>query len=301
MSVKSFDWVPFYKELADQLLPYQNNRQELIEKVRQIYAMTGIGMPTLEQDDHIDDLDPFTLFGLFNKTSMKTANRIKIIQAVAQLFDVSAPVPTAFDSIPVLNNLNATFYPFRDNRSADTMDTLWQLFVCALAYDKEKNEQNLQKLSVIFDRAMEIKYNGNSKITMGLYWIAPDTFLNLDSRNKWYIYESKKLPDTLVNELPTFDSKLTASVYFAITRKLRSYLESGDSELTNFQELSYDAWQFSEEVNKTKWGPSGYSPKISVDQWAELLNDKSIFNETALAIMKRFIDYGGASNLRSAC
>ena len=51
MSVKSFDWVPFYKELADQLLPYQNNRQELIEKVRQIYAMTGIGMPTLEQDD----------------------------------------------------------------------------------------------------------------------------------------------------------------------------------------------------------------------------------------------------------
>ena len=57
MSVKSFDWVPFYMELADQLLPYQNNRQELIEKVRQIYAMTGIGMPTLEQDDHIDDLE----------------------------------------------------------------------------------------------------------------------------------------------------------------------------------------------------------------------------------------------------
>ena len=44
MSVKSFDWVPFYMELADQLLPYQNNRQELIEKVRQIYAITGIGM-----------------------------------------------------------------------------------------------------------------------------------------------------------------------------------------------------------------------------------------------------------------
>ena len=56
-----FDWVPFYKELAKKLVPYQNNRQELIEKVRQIYAETGIGMPTLEQDDHIDDLDPFTV------------------------------------------------------------------------------------------------------------------------------------------------------------------------------------------------------------------------------------------------
>ena len=39
-----FDWVPFYRELAEKLLPYQNNRQELIEKVRQIYTVTGIGM-----------------------------------------------------------------------------------------------------------------------------------------------------------------------------------------------------------------------------------------------------------------
>lgn len=290
-----FDWVQFYKELADKLLPYESKRPELIEKVRQIYAVTGIGMPTLEQDDHIDDIDPFTVFGLFNKTSMKTANRIKIIKAISQLFDIAAPVPTTFDSIPVLNNLNATFYPFRNHRPAGTMDILWRLFECALAYAKKQTEQNLHTLSEIFDRAMEIKYNGNSKITMGLYWIAPDTFLNLDSRNKWYIYESKKLPDTLVNELPTFDSKLTASVYFDITRKLRSYLESSNSELTNFQELSYDAWQFSEEVNKTKWGPAEYSPEISVDQWTELLNDKSIFNETALAIMKRFVDYGGAA------
>ena len=185
--MKPFDWVPFYKELADKLLPYKDNRPVLVDKVRQIYAVTGIGMPTLEQDDHIDDLDPFTVFGLFNKTSMKTANRIKIIKAIAQLFDVAAPIPTAFDSIPVLNNLNATFYPFRDKRSADTIDILWRLFECALAYAKKQTEQTFHALSEIFDRAMEIKYNGNSKLTMGLYWIAPDTFLNLDSRNKWYI------------------------------------------------------------------------------------------------------------------
>jgi len=33
-----FDWVPFYKELGNKLLLYQQNRQVLIEKVRQIYA-----------------------------------------------------------------------------------------------------------------------------------------------------------------------------------------------------------------------------------------------------------------------
>ena len=39
-----FDWVPFYKELGDKLLPYQQNRQVLIEKVRQIYAKTRMGL-----------------------------------------------------------------------------------------------------------------------------------------------------------------------------------------------------------------------------------------------------------------
>ena len=247
---KQFDWVPFYKELADQLLPYQHNRQELIEKVKQIFSMTGIGMPTLEQDDHIDDLDPFTVFGLFNKSSMKTANRIRIIKAIAQIFDVSAPIPTAFDSIPVLNNLNATFYPFRHHRPAGTMDILWRLFACASAYAKKQTEQNLHALYEIFDRAMEIKYNGNSKITMGLYWIAPETFLNLDSRNKWYIYKSKKLPDALVDSLPGIDSKLNAAVYFDIVDKLRIYLQSENSSLKDFKELSFEAWRYSQQVNE---------------------------------------------------
>ena len=274
MDEKRFDWVPFYKELADQLLPYQKKRQKLIEKIRQIYTMTGISMPTLEQDDHIDDMDPFTVFGLFNKTSMKMTNRIRIIQAVAQLFSISAPLPTAFDSIPVLNNLNATFYPFRADRPADTMDTLWQLFVYALAYAKEKNEQNLQKLSVIFDHAMEIKYNGNSKITMGLYWIAPETFLNLDSRNKWYIYESEKLPETFAHSLPNIDGKLTAEIYFELTNKLRTYLETSERPFHSFMELSFEAWKYSQEVNeKQKAEKENKSLNAAIIQWFKPIID----------------------------
>ena len=225
MSEKLFDWVPFYKELADQLLSYQQNRKELIEKVKQIYVISGISMPTLEKDNQIIDIDPFTVFGLFNKSSMKEENRIKIIKAVADLFNIDAPIPTAFDSIPVLNNLNATFYPFLPGRPDGTMDTLWQLFICAVSYSKLPSEDHFNSLHDIFDKTMEIKFNGNSKITMGLYWIAPETFLNLDSRNKWYIYESGKMPDTFVQSLPVINSKLTADVYFDIIQKLRDFLD----------------------------------------------------------------------------
>lgn len=60
-----FDWVDFYREFAVKLLAYKNKRGELVEKVRAIYTMTGINMPTLEKDNELVDIEPFTVFGLF--------------------------------------------------------------------------------------------------------------------------------------------------------------------------------------------------------------------------------------------
>ena len=42
-----FGWVNFYKELALKLLEYKDRRDELVEKVKAIYTMTNINMPTL--------------------------------------------------------------------------------------------------------------------------------------------------------------------------------------------------------------------------------------------------------------
>ena len=106
-----FDWVDFYKELSNKLLQYKNDRTRLIQKIIRIYEITGSNLPTLEKDNQIVDIDPFTFFGLFNK-KLTDANRLSILKAIAGLFDVKAPVPTAFDSIPVLNPQNATFYYF---------------------------------------------------------------------------------------------------------------------------------------------------------------------------------------------
>ena len=73
-----FDWVDFYKEFAFKLVSYKEKRAELIQKVKAIYQMTGISMPTLDKDNNIMDIDPFTIFGLFNK-GLKNENRIIII------------------------------------------------------------------------------------------------------------------------------------------------------------------------------------------------------------------------------
>lgn len=246
-----FDWVNFYKEFASKLLNYKGMRAELIEKIKAIYTMTGINMPTLERDNNLIDIDPFTVFGLFNK-KLKDDNRIKILTAIAELFDVSTAVPTSFDSLPVLNPQNATFYYFVDERSESDIDDLWGLFESALDYAKDPTSEHRETVSHYFDLAINKKGNGNSKITMALYWVSPNSFLNLDSRNEWYIYESGKVPVNVVSELPPIEPKISASKYFLIVDSLRNYLQSSQGEVKDFKELSFEAWKYSEQVNKEK-------------------------------------------------
>lgn len=247
-----FAWVDFYKEFAGKLLVYKNNRGELVNKVQAIYAEAGINMPTLEKDNQLVDIDPFTVFGFFNKSSMREANRSKIITAVKKIFNVQTEVPISFESIPVLNNQNATFYYFIDSRGDEDIDDLWGLFESALKYAANPTAENRVPLAKYFDRVINKKGNGNSKITMGLYWISPNSFLNLDSRNKWYIYESGKIPAAVVGDLPEIEMKISADKYFAILEKLRVYLQSPESPLKNFKELSFEAWKYSTQVNEEK-------------------------------------------------
>ena len=247
--MNQFDWVDFYKELSDKLLQYKNNRIELVEKVKEIYEITGIKLPTLEKDNQIADIDPFTFFGLFNK-KLTDANRLSILNAIASLFGVKAPVPTAFDSIPVLNPQNATFYLFVPDRKEDDIQDLWELFDAALEYAKKPSPETIAIVSKYFDLCINKKGNGNSKITMGLYWIAPNDFLNLDQRNTWYIYESGKIPEIVVKTLPEIEAKIPSDKYFDIVEKLRAYLNSDDSQLKDFKELSFEAWRYSEQVNQ---------------------------------------------------
>ena len=244
-----FEWVDFYKEFAKELLKYKNNRKAVIDNVVKIYQDANISLPTLERDNHLVDIDPFTVFGLFNKSSLKESNRKKIMAGVASAFGLSTPVPKAFDSIPTLNNQNATFYYFIGEREEGDIDNLWELFTAALQYADAQTPENRATISKYFDIVINKKGNGNSKITMGLYWIAPDVYLNLDSRNEWYIYESGKIPSDIVAALPEVEVKIAAKKYFDIVEALTAYLRSGKSSVKDFKELSFEAWKYSKKVN----------------------------------------------------
>ncbi len=246
-TTNQFDWVDFYKEFADILLTFKDNRALLVEKVKAIYQNTGISMPKLDND--FTDIDPFTVFGLFNKSSMKISNRIRIISEIKNLFNVQSKIPTSFDSIPVLNNQNATYYHFTGERANNDIDHLWLLFESALNYAKNPSKETRVAVAEYFDLVINKKGNGNSKVTMGLYWISPESFLNLDSRNEWFIYRSGRIPIATIQSLPEVEPKISADKYFSIVEAVRNYLNSPESQYKDYKELSFEAWRYSQYVN----------------------------------------------------
>ncbi len=65
--MNGFAWTEFYSEFASLVLDFENDREKLIEIIKQVYTNAKIKFPTLEKGNNIVDIDPFTIFGLFNK------------------------------------------------------------------------------------------------------------------------------------------------------------------------------------------------------------------------------------------
>lgn len=246
----NFNWIPFYEAFATRLLDFKNNRSELISRIVDAYKSINIPLPKLDSVPIPEDIDPFTIFGLFNK-GITDSNRIKIISELAKIFDLDEQVPKDFDGIPVLNNLNATFYRFINDaeRKDNDIDGLWFLFEAALAYAKEPDENKPQFVSA-FNNVKDLKGN-RWKLTMGLYWVRPYSFMNLDSRNRWYIEDRLEVPQSLRDEILNLGNTLpSGDIYLKICEDFTKAASSNEYGFNSLPQLSYDAWIVSEQVNQ---------------------------------------------------
>ena len=281
-SINNYAWVEFYSELATKLLEYINDRQTLIVKLQKVYTTIDMKLPKLEKDNILRDIDPFTIFGLFNKGITKE-NRIKIIKGIANEFSILAEVPERFDGIPVLNNQKATFYYFIGDREEQDIDNLWNLFEAAQKYADDPSVENKATFIKYYDTCLQqkgIRWN----ITMGLYWIRPYKFINLDATNREFIRNSKNMPNSFIVSLEGLKQVPSGEKYLKICESCDSILESGNYQYQNFPELSYLAWQTtsqnyknSEDIMSDKKVDSVrywlYSPGTNASKWDEFYRD----------------------------
>ena len=239
-------WIRFYMEFADKLRFVE--RKELIKRIKKVYVSIDMRLPTLERGGDVMDIDPFTIFGLFNK-GLTNTNRINVITGLAKEFGVSADIPQNFDGIPLVDNRSATFYHFLGDRGEHDIDNLWDFFCAALDYADDASEANKQRFVTTYDTVLAqkgIKWN----LTMGLFWIRPYVYLNMDSRNRWFILDKKNMPADFVNSMNKFVAPPSGEEYLSIIDRCKAVLDTKSYPYDTFPELSCYAWRISEEVNE---------------------------------------------------
>ena len=246
----NFEWTDFYSEFATSLLAFENDREHLIEKVKQIYINADMKLPTLEKENNIVDIDPFTIFGLFNK-GITDKNRIAILDQIKTIFEISSPVPVNFDGITVLSPMSSTFYHFIGDRGEKDIDNLWALFRFAISYaDRQDDEADFIQ---VFDTVI-LQKGVSWNITIGLYWIRPMSFINLDAKNRELLENNRDRfkPDIDIAKL--LKKMVSADNYLMLIKKVKTVM----SEYKSFPELSLAAWNMSGHVT-TRCGRGGRS------------------------------------------
>ena len=87
MNEATFIWNEIYEEFATKLLEYKNDRKNLISKLQNVYEEIDMKLSKMESNGEILDIDPFTIFGLFNK-GITDDNRKRILGEIAKQFNL---------------------------------------------------------------------------------------------------------------------------------------------------------------------------------------------------------------------
>ena len=289
-------------ELADKLLEYKNNRAALIQKIKDVHTTIGMKLPTLDKNNNIIDIDPFTIFALFNK-GIKDSNRILLLEGFKKVFDITATVPEEFDGIPVVNNMKATFYYFEGDRKEKDIDNLWKLFEYAISLSATEDNETKKSFASTFD--VVIKQKGVSwNITMGLYWVRPYTYINLDARNRKLLENNHEKFSEKFDVIKLLKNVPSGKEYLDIISTTKEIM----TEYETFPELSYDAWKQSTEDKVKFYGeeeitywPSleEYNPNLSKDDWKKyILEVEKPNHPRPMQMLKSLMDIGGEATCK---
>ncbi|HET9587773.1 MAG TPA: AAA family ATPase [Anaerolineales bacterium] len=222
MALEQFTWIPIYQELADKLAAWEDRQPELVALLEDLRAQGYVITPLQDRDGEgarflLREIDPFTFFGTFNRR-ITYDQRLGILAQMKQRFELQSELPDDFNGVPVLSNMKSWFFPEQRSRGVEDIRWLWRVFHLALEANPLENGDFLNA----FDGALAVKQT-NVKLTTGLFWIRPYTFLNLDQNIRKYL--GIRLPEGGLN-----------AQFYAAT--VKSFLAEGKP----FPEISLAAW-----------------------------------------------------------
>lgn len=262
----AFAWTKYYIDFADKLLLYKDKRPELLKRLRESYQEIELKYPLMEHAVPVDDVDPFTVFGCFNK-GITDVNRIATMKAIGSIIGMQLEPPSTFDGIPVLNNMNAWYFGYKEQRKPEDISNLWDVFETALAHADKPSDLTRAAFISYFDKAKDQMCVG-WKLSVGLYWVRPYSYINLDSRNRSYITSETSHLKAGIFGISSLKQHPNASTYLEIIELYSKVFANSISSEHSFPELSLAAWNMTKASDTEKKASSAsflkwFSPIIS--------------------------------------
>lgn len=219
-----FTWIPIYQELAKELANWQSRQGELIAFLETLRRDGFVITPLNDKNKAgirypLKEIDPFTFFGVFNRR-IQYEQRIQILARIKQYFKLKSDLPEDLNGLPLLDNRKSWFFAVKAKRDTNDIPTLWKVFQLALKSSPLKSKEFIKA----FDHAAAVN-GANVNLTMGLFWIAPNTFLNLDETNRTHL--GIKLPA----------EGLSAKFYADTIKRF-------GTQKKTFPEISLEAWGY---------------------------------------------------------
>ncbi|MBQ3771034.1 MAG: hypothetical protein II834_03800, partial [Bacteroidaceae bacterium] len=263
-----FDWIPFYEELAKKLLKYKDKPYELASIIYNNFDRNS-EISFLHDSDGSDyaEIDPFTVYGIFNR---RVNNRFALIKKLKDVFKIKANIPTTLDGIPIQNNMNSAFCCFSKDRSADGKDIerFWLLF--------EEAQKNKPDMEAVFDAVLKQYSIKITKLTMGLFYICPDKYLALDKYNCTYLSKYGINVGNL--------NKMKFADYESLLKDVKEKMSKNEIVEQTIPEFSGNAWKTGDGSIGEDGADLGYYEEI-----VELLrNKKNIIIEGAPGVGKTY-------------
>ncbi|MCQ3807709.1 MAG: AAA family ATPase, partial [Acidimicrobiia bacterium] len=234
-SYDDFSWTSFYSEFANRLLTYRHDRPALLAAIDQLPAERVSYLTDRFADGssgRMRDICPFTTMGAFNRR-LTDANRRTTALKLAEFLGMEREPLRSFAGIPILDNRASWFFPYEGLRDDDHIDALWQVFADAIAYADGPDKPNRASLIDSFNDAVGRKHV-RRKLTMGLYWIRPWTFVPLDWYSREFIGEWL---DVDVSRVPAGET------YLDLCDELLEMFNDESMPVHSFPELSLGAWE----------------------------------------------------------
>jgi 5-methylcytosine-specific restriction enzyme B len=185
-----FSWQPIYREIADRVFQMESQQGELL---RLIADIAGRNLPVGSLKDRLQDgtevplgeIDPFTFFATFNRGQSDTSRKA-ILTVIKDAWNLRSPLPEDFHGIPVVNAMASWYFGYSSIRNADDVPALWRLAREVMSKSPDELDPGL------IDRCTAIHSVGLPKITMGMFWLRPDTYIAVDQKNIW-LFSAKGL------------------------------------------------------------------------------------------------------------